>query len=669
MERTEGNLKNRPFQLGKTRVDPQANVLYGPSGETTVEPKVMAVLVRLAEARGEVVEREAFTSTIWAREYGGDASLTRAVSLLRKALGEGQDGAVYIDTIPRKGYRLNVAQSSPQTPASRGFWRRADVWLAALFLVVLLVFLWRMGSDRQQATQPDLDPVVAVLPFLSRSDETSHRHLAEGLADEVITTLIRGGTLDVIAGSSSFRFQEPEEQDLARLAEQLNASHVLQGSVQPMGRDLRIRVSLTEIATGRVSWSESLTRPVVEVFDTADTIANGVLLALGRHPSRGASNFMPDNPAIVSKYLEARALMREDIGRSERIFSLLEEVVDQEPGFAKAWADLAIMRLNIMFARPGSQTSGQRNRDPEERLFRVRTEAQKALALDSHLPEARLALAVVDYRARLLPLGQAERQFRQIADDNPYYTDAQIRLGLMLVEMGYLEEALHHFRRAWDLDPLSLTPASFYLQFALEVGETAEAEDLLYRGRFPWFRNSFLYLYYALIENDNAAAAGWLEEAREAGQFSYHGAFSTSSPDPEKFNRLVNLFHRLIEVASTDTAESNPDLSEAFIRAADDGLILHYYAAIMLAAAGYQDSVFELVERRLKTDDLYFRGALFRRAFQSLREDPRVMAWFDVGTQLDHWLQTQRWPDFCRDPSLPYDCREEARKFRDLLAE
>lgn len=41
------------------------------------------------------------------------------------------------------------------------------------------------------------------------------------------------------------------------------------------------------------------------------------------------------------------------------------------------------------------------------------------------------------------------------------------------------------------------------------------------------------------------------------------------------------------------------------------------------------------------------------------------MKWFDAGTQLDYWMATGRWPDFCADPNLPYDCREAAQRYID----
>jgi len=102
-----------------------------------------------------------------------------------------------------------------------------------------------------------------------------------------------------------------------------------------------------------------------------------------------------------------------------------------------------------------------------------------------------------------------------------------------------------------------------------------------------------------------------------------------------------------------------------FITAADEGLILHAYVALLLGAAGFESPVFDLVQGRLNVDDLYIRSALFRPAFARLRADPGVMQLFDAGTQLDYWLATGRWPDFCDVPGLPYECSQAAQRYLD----
>lgn len=93
---------SQPFTIGPVRVDPERRLVSSGRDEVSLEPKVMAVLMALVEQRGQVVTREALLDKIWAREFGGDESLTRAVSLLRKALEDRKA----IETVTKKGYRF-----------------------------------------------------------------------------------------------------------------------------------------------------------------------------------------------------------------------------------------------------------------------------------------------------------------------------------------------------------------------------------------------------------------------------------------------------------------------------------------------------------------------------------------------------------------------------------
>lgn len=94
------------MQVGQTNIDFDALTIMGPAGHFTVESKVMRVLETLVENSGEVLSRSDLIEAVWGVEYGGDERLSRAISLLRKALGDSREKADYIETIPRRGYRL-----------------------------------------------------------------------------------------------------------------------------------------------------------------------------------------------------------------------------------------------------------------------------------------------------------------------------------------------------------------------------------------------------------------------------------------------------------------------------------------------------------------------------------------------------------------------------------
>jgi DNA-binding winged helix-turn-helix (wHTH) protein len=111
----ERNLTSGPFQVADRTVFPTRNRVRGPSGEVHIEPKAMDVLCTLAGRSGEVMSREALIDAVWAVRFGGDESLTRVVSMLRKTLGAGA-----IETVSKRGYRLAAevkpAAETPEEP-------------------------------------------------------------------------------------------------------------------------------------------------------------------------------------------------------------------------------------------------------------------------------------------------------------------------------------------------------------------------------------------------------------------------------------------------------------------------------------------------------------------------------------------------------------------------
>jgi len=103
------------FRVGDRIVRPGLNRIDGPAGPVQVEPKVMEVLVHLAERRGEVVSKEELVRAVWEGRFVSDDVVWRSIRELRRALGD--DARDAIETIPKRGYRL-VEPSAPAAPAS-----------------------------------------------------------------------------------------------------------------------------------------------------------------------------------------------------------------------------------------------------------------------------------------------------------------------------------------------------------------------------------------------------------------------------------------------------------------------------------------------------------------------------------------------------------------------
>ncbi len=110
-------------RIGDADIDFEALTIDGPSGHHTIEPMVMRALKVLTDYQGEVVTRETLIDQVWGVGFGGDERLSRAISLLRKALGDVRGQHSCIQTIPRKGYKLiakvEPAESIAENPAIR----------------------------------------------------------------------------------------------------------------------------------------------------------------------------------------------------------------------------------------------------------------------------------------------------------------------------------------------------------------------------------------------------------------------------------------------------------------------------------------------------------------------------------------------------------------------
>ncbi len=145
------------FQIGDWRVDVPRNRLVRsdhPEHSVRIEPKAMQVLVYLAQHAGEVVEKETVVKEVWEGAFVTDEVLTNAIWELRKALGDDSKSAQFIQTVPRKGYRLiATVRASLQGASVARNWSPTIPWILLAVVSLLLVFALR--NVRQTTESPD----------------------------------------------------------------------------------------------------------------------------------------------------------------------------------------------------------------------------------------------------------------------------------------------------------------------------------------------------------------------------------------------------------------------------------------------------------------------------------------------------------------------------------
>lgn len=320
-----------PFTLSGVRVEPDRNLLVGAGAPVRVEPKVMDVLCALAAADGEVVSREALIAGVWSLDFGGDESVSRAVSLLRKALKEAGLGDDAIETVPKRGYRLTItaalardtdpapesaaapspaaaALTPPAAPARRR-WSGALVAALAVLVLGAAAAIYLLRVDAQQPASAT--SVVAVLPFDDLSPNADHGWFADGLADELIDNLSRVPGLVVIGRTSSFQFRRTNL-DAREIGERLGARYLIEGGVRRDGDELRISAMLIDTRNQTTLWSETFERSTSDVFAAQADLARAIVSALNVRMSMGdpARMMGTGNTQAFDAFLLGRAYLR-----------------------------------------------------------------------------------------------------------------------------------------------------------------------------------------------------------------------------------------------------------------------------------------------------------------------------------------------------------------------
>lgn len=476
------------FLLETLRVDPQEGVVAGPGGSEKLDPKVMDVLVLMARHAGHVVPREELLTRLWPNAVVTDDALTRCFYELRRQLSSAGGDERYraiIETLPKRGYRLNAAVSArdavppAEQPAATEQARRSRrpvvlaIALAATVSLVALAWLrfggWPPGALKSAA--PGVYS-IAVLPFDDLSEGRDQQYLSDGIAEEIRDRLSNLPRIRVIARGSSSTFRgTPAE--IPEIAAKLAVTHVLEGSVRRSGNRVRITAQLADAASNTQVWSETYDRELGDVFAIQDEIASSVAtalsIALGETRKRGAA---PTSAEAYDLFLQGEYFYnRRAPGDLQRAARYYDDALAIDPGYARAWAALA--GVYSMLAYEGSLTRDQS-------LAKQGEAARKAVALDPGLAEghARLAQYYWDLGSRTTSYQIFDKA---LALDPTDPLVLNFAAGIAM-RNGDTAKALAQYRLLVDLDPLSATHHANLGVYLLAVDRYAEAKAELLKA-------------------------------------------------------------------------------------------------------------------------------------------------------------------------------------------
>ena len=323
---------------------------------------------------------------------------------------------------------------------------------------------------------------IAVLPFENLSGNTADAYLADGLQEEILNALARVREFNVISRTSVMEFRG-KARNIREIGRRLNVGSVLEGSIRREANTLRLTVQLIDARDDRHILATNYDRDLAHILDLQSTVARQVASALAATLSqyeRGEFGRVATNSGdAYDRYLRAVAAFRtpvptDDTGLVEPT-RLLEEAVRLDPDYSDALALLA-QAYTLAF---------QYSQRPEDSA-KAQQALARAIAVDPQLPEAQLArglyaLYVVGDPDLALP------DLNAVVLARPSSSRVHMDLGFALRRRGRMDEALEHFVRAWDLDPLNAAYAGAPILTLLGLRRFSEALEStqLFAKRFP----------------------------------------------------------------------------------------------------------------------------------------------------------------------------------------
>lgn len=352
---------------------------------------------------------------------------------------------------------FDMTPDGVQVTAGRTGNKRFYAVVATLAVVTVLWFL-RDEMPGSRTPVVDATPSIAVLPFAVLSQDPDTVGLAGGLHDTLITQLSRLRGLEVRSRTSVMRYQDWTG-GLRMIADELGVSVILEGSVQRLGNRTVVNAQLIDARTDAHVWAETFDLTNDDLFalqaDIAQRVVAELEIALTTDERAALTTAPTEDQEAYALYVQGLRFLyageyAEEAEREEhhaRAVEVLEAAVARDPGFALAWAMLARTYATIAWGSPIA--------DYREMSRKARRAAEEAVALGSHLAEARYARGIVALQLDF-DFQRAEREIRAAIEGMPSSAEMHSRLGLTLMYLRRWNEGVVASRRATELDPNSL---------------------------------------------------------------------------------------------------------------------------------------------------------------------------------------------------------------------
>jgi len=344
----------------------------------------------------------------------------------------------------------------------------------------------------------DVEPSIAVLPFVNMSSDDDNEYFSDGLSEELLNGLAKIQKIKVAARTSAFSFKGKNE-DLRTVGQLLNVEHILEGSVRKDGNKIRITAQLIRASDGYHIWSETYDRKLEGIFEIQEEISRMVIKEL-------RIKLLPDEEQLVStastenvKAYEAylKATQWEVNRQAADIDSAIvyyQRAISLDPSYALAYARLA-------YAYGLKHYYGNLSIVDAEKLMRENID--KALVLDSNLGQTyqaigylyeRKAYAIrpIDSSMQIKAYDAFKKAFELLPNNASILASYQSALNDISDDEN---QDLKYIKKALDIDPLNPRYSANYANKLRQQGKHKDALSILKRlsTRSPEFAAAYTY--------------------------------------------------------------------------------------------------------------------------------------------------------------------------------
>ena len=459
-------------RFGEFEVDPRSRELRRKGKRIRMQDQPLEVLLLLLDRKGEVVTREELKQRLWSADtfVDSDDGLNGAIRKLREALGDSAEKPLYIETIPRRGYRLiGTMEDESAQPEIGGTGhaaleqpggvqheangtRRHWLWVGIVVSTVVIASIsgW-MLSRAHRAAPGSNAPItsLAVLPFANLSGDPSQDYFADAMMEELTSDLGKISALRIISRTSAMHYKKTQK-TAPEIAQELNVDGVIEGSVVRSGDRVRITAQLINARADRHMWSESYERDLKDVLTLQSDVARAIARQIQAVITPAENERLRPqsvNPEAYEAYMRGRFFVDrwtpEDSAQALRSF---EQAAKFDNSYALAYVGMAECYVY-----------GIAGVSDEEGLKRGIAAANRALELKPDMGEAHAMLGMLRMN-RDWDFAGAEAEITKGIALNPNYAPAHHWYSHLLIDLGRFDESLVEAKKLIELDPISPTP-------------------------------------------------------------------------------------------------------------------------------------------------------------------------------------------------------------------